>query len=365
MGASGTEAGIAGGQQHPPVRQPQHAEDGLGAAGHAFMFGGAVVGMGDRDQLDFAELVLAQHPAGVAAGRPGLGAVAVGQRGEADRELLFGHDLARNRVGQRHFRGRDQPAAVGGAEVVLGEFRQLAGAEQGGVVDQGRHDGFRVAVLGGVQVQHELAQRPLHARERATQDGEARAGQLGGGGEIHHAQRLAEFEMLLRLEAEVARFAVLSQYEVGGFVGTVGDLSVEDIGQRLQDALDRLVEVRRALFQPFHLAAQRRGLGFQRRGIGTGALALADLARQRVAARLFFLQRGLRRPPVRIARQDVRRHRCQSTPRHGRVERGPIGSDGADIVHRFSPPPVSSRPIPHTGWKFHKARSAAARGRSG
>ena len=45
-----------------------------------------LVGVRDRHQLHLAELVLAQHAAGVAPGRARLAAEAVGQRGEAHRQ---------------------------------------------------------------------------------------------------------------------------------------------------------------------------------------------------------------------------------------------------------------------------------------
>ncbi len=47
------------------------------------------VGMGDADQFDLAELVLAQHAAGVAAGGPGLAAETVGQRGQRGSAAAF------------------------------------------------------------------------------------------------------------------------------------------------------------------------------------------------------------------------------------------------------------------------------------
>ena len=40
-------------------------------------------------------------------------------------------------------------------------------------------------------------------------------------GEVHHAERLAQLEMLLRLEAEIARLAMLLQHDVGGLIRAV------------------------------------------------------------------------------------------------------------------------------------------------
>ena len=74
---------------------------------------------------------------------------------------------SRDQVGQRHLGGGDQPAAVGGVEQVLGELRQLAGAEHRLVAHQQRRRDLGVAVLLGLDVEHELAERPLQPRQLA------------------------------------------------------------------------------------------------------------------------------------------------------------------------------------------------------
>jgi hypothetical protein len=73
------------------------------------------------------------HAPRVAAGRSGLRTEAVGERGQAQRQLFLRRDLLADEVGQRDLGGGDQPATIGGAEQVFGELRQLAGAE-GGVI---------------------------------------------------------------------------------------------------------------------------------------------------------------------------------------------------------------------------------------
>ena len=50
-------------------------------------------------------------------------------------------------------------------EQVAGKFRQLPGTVQGVLVYQVRHIVFAIAVLFGVQVQHELRQRAVHTRD--------------------------------------------------------------------------------------------------------------------------------------------------------------------------------------------------------
>ncbi|KAG1488723.1 hypothetical protein G6F52_013849 [Rhizopus delemar] len=104
-------------------------------------------------------------------------------RGHAQRQALGVANLVAHDVGQRHFRGRNQVTrgiTHGGLEQVVLELRQLAGAAQRIGVDQQRHVGLFIAVLAGMQVDHELGQRTVQARDRAAQHGEARAGQLGG-----------------------------------------------------------------------------------------------------------------------------------------------------------------------------------------
>jgi hypothetical protein len=111
-----------------------------------------------------------------------MGGVAAGHSGLLD-------DLARDDVGERHLGGGDQPPAIGGLVAVLAEFRQLAGAihrlvaHQDGAVDLGQ------AVLGRVDVEHELRQRPVQARDGALHHDEAGARELRGGLEIHARPR--------------------------------------------------------------------------------------------------------------------------------------------------------------------------------
>ena len=99
-----------------------------------------MVGVGDTDQLHFAKLMLPQHTPRVPSGRPGFTAKAVGQGGQPDRQVLLRHDVTGDGVGQGHFGGGDQVAAVGGLEQVFLELRQTAGAVDRGGIDQRRDD---------------------------------------------------------------------------------------------------------------------------------------------------------------------------------------------------------------------------------
>src|SRR3546814_1075751 len=109
--------------------QPQPVEDRLSAGRHPLMLGLGLVGGGDRHHFHLVELMLANKPACVAPGgacfRPETG----GQRCKPQRQRGSVHYLLAVEVGERPFRSRDKPAAVGGAEQIVGELRKLAGAE--------------------------------------------------------------------------------------------------------------------------------------------------------------------------------------------------------------------------------------------
>ena len=73
-------------------------------------------------------------------------------------------------------------------EEVLRELGELAGAEEGlGVDHVGRQD-FGVAVLAGVEVEHEVGEGALEACSLAVVDDEAGAGDFGGAVEVEDAE---------------------------------------------------------------------------------------------------------------------------------------------------------------------------------
>ncbi len=149
-------------------------------------------GRRDRDELDLVKLVLADHAARVAPGGAGLGAKAIGAGGEAQRELRFVENEPAGEIGERHFGGRDEPIvccvfvrgrAAGRTtcrhgELILAKLRQLRRAEHRGVAHEQRWRDLRIAVLVGVQIEHELRERAFEPRELALIDDEARAGKF-------------------------------------------------------------------------------------------------------------------------------------------------------------------------------------------
>ena len=85
---------------------------------------------------------------------------------------------------------------MGREEQVVLKLRQLVGAEQNLVPHHQWRLNLGVAMLGRVQIQHELAERAIEPRKLALQHGEAAARKFCGAFEIHHAERFADLEML-------------------------------------------------------------------------------------------------------------------------------------------------------------------------
>src|SRR6185437_10210571 len=104
---------------------------------------------------------------------------------------------------------------------ILAEFGQAAGAESSLVAHHQRRRNLGVAELVCLQIDHELADRPLEPRELSLEDDEAGARQLAGACEIHQPERLAELEMLLRREVEARRRAVAADEPVAMLVRAV------------------------------------------------------------------------------------------------------------------------------------------------
>ncbi len=116
------------------------------------------------------------------------------------------------------------------------------------VFDEQRRVDFGVAavVVGRrrrVIVEHEARDGAFEAGERAFQEHEAGAGDFGGGVEIHEAQRLAQFEMLLGREGVGLRGSDFADFLIVVFILAVGDVvarQVRDDGEgRFQFRVDR------------------------------------------------------------------------------------------------------------------------------
>ncbi len=124
---------------------------------------------------------------------------------------------------------------------ILTKFRQLPSTKKRIVAHQKRRLDFQITVLGGVQVEHELAERALEPGKLALEHGEPRARQFRRRLEIHQAERLADLEMLLR-RIGAFRLADASDLDIVGLVGANGHVVVRQVGQRGQPVEQRLVE---------------------------------------------------------------------------------------------------------------------------
>ena len=138
-------------------------------------------------------------------------------------QVVFIDDLITHEVSQRHFSGWDQRVVAAvcflvqrtGMEQIAGKFRQLARTVQRIVVDQIRHVGFAVAMLLGVQIQHELRQRAVQMGNLAFHHHKTRAGQLNRcrkvQARVHFAQRhvIAHFEVKLTRRTPAFHFNVV------------------------------------------------------------------------------------------------------------------------------------------------------------
>src|SRR6185437_8158658 len=98
-------------------------------------------------------------------------------------------------------------------ELIIFKLRQLRCAEHHLVAHQQRWTDLciaaylHIAVLSdraGMNIEKQLPERALHAREALLQYHEARAGEFCRQFEIHHAERFAQFEMLLGLKGIIA-----------------------------------------------------------------------------------------------------------------------------------------------------------------
>ena len=326
ISARRAKARIARAKDNAPPHQAQFGQHAFRAARHAFMLGIAVFGLDDGNQLHLGELMLAQHAARIAPGTAGFRTETGRKRGQAQGQIGFAEDFLCGEIGQRHFGGWDQPSAIRRAEQIFGEFRQLAGAIHGAVIHQQGHGAFGITVSLCMQVQHPLAKRAFQARERTLQHSKARPGQLRRRGEIHQAERFTQFKMLLGLKREFGRCAMLVLHHIGAFIAPIRHFRIQDIGQRFQHGILRGFGRCRFGFQRRHVIAQPHGFGFKRGGIATLAFGYADILGKRIAPGLLFLQRGLRRTPRFIMRQNARRGRGGTAPRQRRIESGRIGA---------------------------------------
>ena len=212
----------------------------------------ALRGLAARElhELDLVELVLANHAARVPSRGARFGAKARCVRTIGDGEVGLREDLVPVEVRDRHLgRGRQEPVRPLEAEEILLELRELARAEQGRGVHEERGQDLRVAVLTRVHVQEELDEGAGEERRPSLQHREAGTGDLGRALEVENAERGTKVPVRLRREVETRRLAPRLQDDVLGFVGSLGNGSVRNVGQRLLDGRESQVESLQRFFE--------------------------------------------------------------------------------------------------------------------
>ena len=142
-------------------------------AGHPLVLGGRVLGPGEAHQLHLVELVDADQPAGVFAVRARLAAEAGRVRAVAARQVRASRISSRWMLvtGTSAVGNEEQIVRRHVVQVVL-ELGELAGAGQRGAVHQIGRRHLLVAVLAGVEVEHEARS----ARAPAARPARAAAG---------------------------------------------------------------------------------------------------------------------------------------------------------------------------------------------
>ena len=186
-----------------------------------------------------------------------------------------------------------------------------------------------------MQVEHELAERPLQPGELAFQHHEARAGHARGGLEIHQARSLADLEMLLargELRPVGLELAIL---DVAVLVGALGHVRVRAVRDRGEAFVEDLGGFCLSRVQRRRLVLQARDLGHQtlRPGLVLRLLGAADLLGEGIAALLVGLGRRDRGFARVVQGDELGRERRQPAPAQGVVEGVRILADGADVVH--------------------------------
>ena len=167
------------------------------------------------------------------------------------------------------------------------------------------------------------------------QHDEARARELAGAGEIHHAQRLAERDMVLRRERRSRggvpcwRTSLLR-----GLVAAVRHVVGRQVGQRREQRVDLGAQARRLGFEPRLLVLALGDLAQQVGGVAALRLGGADLLGEAVALGLKLLGLGLRRAPLAGRAPASRPTRRQAAPRQAAVERVGIVADPLEVEHR-------------------------------
>ena len=270
----------------------------------------AVLGFHDLHQLDLVELMHANHPARAHARRARFRAEAravgaVVNRKLAGRENLLAMDVRDRRLGRREQiqlaqRGLVQTFAHG-VSLIL-KLRKLSHAHHAVAADDVRRRDFGVAVLGRVQIQQELDQRPFQPRAPVRVEQEAAAGKLRPPREVHELERLAQLDVRLGIEGELGLGTPVLYFGIVGAGFAQRHAGVRGVRQADEDGVACGLGVHGGLVERGYLVAERARLGLL--GFRLGQLLLAhqgpDLLGDLVAQGLQILDLLERRAPLLV-----------------------------------------------------------------
>jgi hypothetical protein len=267
----------------------------------------------DLHHFDLVELMLADHAAHIppAAARLGTEARRVG--GKPYGQVGLGHDGVAHGAGQADFRRGDQVqvlarhgvslvvqnrlvvAALGHPEHVVLELGQLARAEQGGAVDDIRRIALLIAVLAGLQIEHELSQCAVQPGNRPAQHHEARAGKLARRFEIQ-ADGLAQGHVVFGLEGKGPGVALrigrhagrqpAPHFDVVVAGRAIGHAFVRQVGYGHEPGIEFALNFGQVVLQLFEAGRNGLRLGHLGRGVLALGFELADQLGNGIAASL-------------------------------------------------------------------------------
>ena len=89
-----------------------------------------------------------------------------------------------------------------------------------------------------MDIQHEVGKRPLQSRQHTFQDDEASAGYPRRGLEIHHAERLADIDVIADIEVKRRQITHSPNLDICGLIEPVGHVIRRQIGERRKQLFD-------------------------------------------------------------------------------------------------------------------------------
>src|SRR5262245_31151611 len=122
----------------------------------------------------------------------------------SNRELLAFEHLFSMDIRNRHFGGRNEKEIwLRDTKQVFFELRELAGSRHGVTIHQEGRQNLAIAMLLGVQIEHEIDQGPFKPRPGILVESEARTGNFGGAGEIKNPKLFTDVPVILCWEVEL------------------------------------------------------------------------------------------------------------------------------------------------------------------